>query len=466
MQQQGSDVEFRLSELQTQLDRLSVALHLWQQAPEHPTEEHLSQLLAQCAETLNRVKAIDERHSEAVAKLESRLNDWSFIESRLEQDSDQRIRQFEQIIGHEWEALRKLHEQPARELREQAASLGETCVAAANLALRGFDRAEARLAALEAGLQDRMTQLSRELHAAVAEQRSGSPAPSASLPADLSPFPLDSVLRIHDGVRRSDEAVDPPVPPARVPLTVGSSGALPPKTRLQLPEAAARISGRIESLAYAAAGAHKEARSAPVRTDGMRRTRRATIIVAALGVIGGSVLVFWLQRRVEARLNDAAVRVAVAEREAETATQLANRRIAETEEATERQLAEARQTALQAQIVSSVLAAPDLTRINLGSGPVAPRAFGHILWSRSRGLVLSASRVPTPRVDATYQLWLVTSSGVLSAGTFSPDSAGRATLATDDPPNLPRPVASAFVTLEAAGGVSQPTGARALTRAQ
>ena len=103
MQQQASDVELRLSELQTQIDRLSLALHQWHATPEdgHPTEEHLSQLLERCNETLSRVSAIDERHSKTIAQLEARLSDWSFIESRLEQDSDQRIRQFEQIIEHE-----------------------------------------------------------------------------------------------------------------------------------------------------------------------------------------------------------------------------------------------------------------------------------------------------------------------------------------------------------------------------
>jgi len=463
VQQHASDVEFRLSELQTQLDRLSLALHQWQQTPEYaqPTEERLSELLERCSETLSRVTAIDERHTQALAKLESRLSDWSFIESRLEQDSDQRIRQFEQILGHEWEALRKLHEEPAKQLREQAASLGETCVAAANLALRGFDRAEARFAALEAGLQDRMTQLARELHDAVAEQRAGSAPPSRSLPADVSPFPLESVMRIHEELRRSDDTVDPSSASVEVPSAVERSSAVPPKTILQPPEAAARMTDRMESLERAVTSGQEEARVTTARTEGMRRTWRTAIVVAALGAIGGSVLVFWLQRRVETKLNVAAARVTAAERQAETATQLAS----ETQEDAERTLAEARQTSLQAQIMSSVLAAPDLIRINLAGGPAAPRAFAQVLLSRSRGLVFSASRVPAPRQGATYQLWLLTSGGPVSAGLFAPDSAGRATLATDNPPSLPR-VLGASVTLEPSGGRPRPTGDTVFTRAQ
>jgi Anti-sigma-K factor rskA len=467
-QQQASDVELRLSELQTQIDRLSLALHQWHQTPEddRPTEERLSQLLERCTETLSRVTAIDERHSEVVAKLESRLSDWSFIEARLEQDSDQRIRQFEQIIGHEWEALRKLHAEPARELREQAANLGETCLAAANLALRGFERAEARIAALEAGLQGRMTELGRELQGAVAELRSGSPAHAAlPLPGDLSPFPLDSVMRIHDELRRSDGSVDASSPRGEVTSAAGQSAAFPPRASLQLSEAAARFSDRMESLERAVTSGQEEAR-ATARTEGMRRAWRAAILVAAIAVAGGSLLLFWLQRRVEARLNDAAVRVAAAERQAETATQLASQRIAETREEAERKLAEARETALQAQIMSSVLAAPDLTRINLAGGAGASRAYAQVLWSRSRGLVFSGSRLPAPRQGATYQLWLLTAAGPVNAGLFVPDSAGRATLTTDEPPNVPRPVLGASVTLEPSGGRQLPSGETVLTRAR
>jgi hypothetical protein len=198
----------------------------------------------------------------------------------------------------------------------------------------------------------------------------------------------------------------------------------------------------------------------------MQRVWRAAIIAAAVVILGGGALLFRLQRQVDAKLNDAAVRVAAAEREADTATELANRRIAETQEEAGRTLAEARRTALQAQITSSVLAAPDLTRISLAGGPAAPGAYAQVLWSRSRGLVLSASRVPAPRQGATYQLWLLTSAGAVSAGLFAPDSAGRATLAIETPPSVLRPVVSAVVTLEPSDGRPQPTGPRVLTRAQ
>jgi Anti-sigma-K factor rskA len=464
VQQPASDVEYRLSDLQTQLDRLSLVLHQWQQSPEyaHRAEERLSQLLERCAETLSRVTAIDERHTQVIARLESRLSDWSFVESRLEQDSDQRIRQFEQIIEHEWEALRKLHEEPARLLREQAASLGETCVAAANLALRGFDRSEARFAALETDLQGRMTQLASELQHAVAELRSASAPRQASLPGEVSPFPLESVMRIHDELRRSDNDGDASVPQ----LSSGSESNLPvPRVPLQLPEAAADLPDGMKSLERASNTGETRTRLTRALTHGLQLSGRTVVVLGVLGLIGASLLVFWLQRRVQ-QLNEAAVRVTAAERQAETATQLASQRIAETQEDAERKLGEARQTAQQAQIVSGVLAAPDLIRFNLAGGPAASRAYAQVLWSRSRGLVLSASRLPAVRQGESYQLWLMTSAGPVNAGVFAPDSAGRATLATDDSPNVPRGVLSARVTLEPSGGRPQPTGATVLIRAQ
>jgi hypothetical protein len=181
-------------------------------------------------------------------------------------------------------------------------------------------------------------------------------------------------------------------------------------------------------------------------------------------LIASVVAAFLLQRRVDARLNDAAVRVAAAERRADETAQIANQQIASTRDEADRRIAEARQTAHQAQIVSHVLAAPDLARYNLSGSSVALRAYAQFLWSRSRGFVFSGSRIPVPPKGTTYQLWLITTAAPVSGGLFTPDSAGRATLTTDEPPNVPRPVSGVLVTLEPAGGSAAPTGAPFLTR--
>ena len=106
----------------------------------------------------------------------------------------------------------------------------------------------------------------------------------------------------------------------------------------------------------------------------------------------------------------------------------------------------------------AVLTAPDLRQVDLqGQQPVAPRASGRAFYSRSRGLVFTASDLPPLRAGRTYQLWVVTAQQPVSAGLLELDTAGRVTQAFNTPPDLAAPVAIA-VTEEPAGGVTAPTG--------
>src|ERR1700694_6058674 len=127
MYPQPPDLEQRLSKLQAQLDRFSLTLHQWQQTQEHlqPMEGRLSQLMQQCGAILDRWTVTDQRHAQAVEEVESRLNEWS--------------------------ALRQTHEDPIKQLREHAASLGKICVAAAS-SVSEFERTESRFATLEGDL--------------------------------------------------------------------------------------------------------------------------------------------------------------------------------------------------------------------------------------------------------------------------------------------------------------------------
>ena len=156
--------------------------------------------------------------------------------------------------------------------------------------------------------------------------------------------------------------------------------------------------------------------------------------------------------------------MAAADRQREAATQLANNRLAATREEAGRQVLEARQTAFHAQIVGNVLASPDVVRYDLNGTGAAPRAYAKVMWSRSRGLVFSASRLPALKAGTTYQFWLNTESGPFSAGLLTPDSAGRVTFVTDTPGNVPRPVVGALVTLEPAGGRPRPSGTPVLEK--
>jgi anti-sigma-K factor RskA len=81
-------------------------------------------------------------------------------------------------------------------------------------------------------------------------------------------------------------------------------------------------------------------------------------------------------------------------------------------------------------------------------------------------MVFSASRLPPPPPESTYQIWLLSGAGPVSAGLFAPDQAGRFTLATDVSPQAPPPVTGVTVTIEPAGGGKRPTGLTLLARAQ
>jgi len=124
----------------------------------------------------------------------------------------------------------------------------------------------------------------------------------------------------------------------------------------------------------------------------------------------------------------------------------------------ERLVADARRSAGEAQRTVLVLAAPDLARIDLAGQPAAPQASARAFWSRSRGLVFTASNLPAPPRGRAYQLWVLTAQPApINAGMLKLDANGRATAMIDTPPDLPKPVAMA-VTLEPEAGVPSPTG--------
>jgi anti-sigma-K factor RskA len=124
----------------------------------------------------------------------------------------------------------------------------------------------------------------------------------------------------------------------------------------------------------------------------------------------------------------------------------------------ERLVADARREAGEARLTLAVLVAPDLARIDLKGQPAAPTASARAFWSRTRGLVFTASNLPAAPTGRIYQLWVLTAQPApISAGLMKPDAAGRVSATFNTPPDLPQPVAMA-VTLEPEGGVPSPTG--------
>jgi anti-sigma-K factor RskA len=128
-------------------------------------------------------------------------------------------------------------------------------------------------------------------------------------------------------------------------------------------------------------------------------------------------------------------------------------------DSSERQIVDARRTAAHLQNTVAVLAAPDLARVDLAGQAAAPRASARAFWSRSRGLVFTATGLPPLPAGRTYQLWVLTAQPQpISAGLLKPDASGQFSDMFETPLDLPKPTAMA-VTIEPDGGVLAPTGA-------
>jgi anti-sigma-K factor RskA len=403
MHQNDPDVDQRLFRFEAQLDRFSLALQQWQHIQEH------AQSGAGNAGTPGSAGNID-----------------------------QRVRTLEETLDRETDALRRMHEEPLKQLHAQAASLKEICAAAAT-SVNGLDQAQSRLAALQSDVHLHLSELSLNLQALVADLRLGTSSAMATQGPPPATWPLDRVVHLHDELRRGGNGWDGATTPPN-----GTAGNA--KTMFQ-------------SHAAAAAPTAEEPASTALAVQ-----RYPWYLAGALVAIA-ALAIFFLERRIETRLNDAGARVTAAERQVAATNELANREIAASRQEASRQVVAARQSAERAETIGAILTAPDLVRFNLTGASAVERPAGQLLWSRTRGLVLSASRLPPAPPETTYQLWLTTSTEPVSAALFVPDATGRATVVTDVPPNVGRPVVGAEVTIEPSGGRAAPSGRVLLVRA-
>src|SRR5215471_10001364 len=187
--------------------------------PPSPVEQHLADLAERCAAILKQWAATSERHAQAVTDFEAKLISWNDAASRLQQDATGRFQDLERLIEHEWASLRRLHEEPVRQLRDQAERLTEICVSTAGSTQTGIERAEARLAVLEKDLHRRMDDLARDVHAVLDELRQQN---GATLRNPSSSWALEEVTRLHHEIRDGAGAgkarvIDEPVPEAPPP---------------------------------------------------------------------------------------------------------------------------------------------------------------------------------------------------------------------------------------------------------
>ena len=315
------------------------------------------------------------------------------------------MRSLEETISRETQALRRLHEEPLKQLQGHA---------------------------------EYLTELSRNLQALVADLRLGAGSQVSNQGAAAN-WPLDRVVNLHDELRRTANGDD------------DSQGSLPADSERSLARRVHRLEAAREQDVEP-----QSIESHPVRP-------RWVYVASAAGAIAAILLLVVVVRWIEDRLNDASARVAAAEEQVIATTQTANREVTAARQDADRQIDEARQLAQRAETVGAILTAPDLIRFNLTSGETGGSS-AQLLWSRTRGLVLSGSRLPAAPPESTYQLWLVTNTESVGAGLFVPDDAGRANLVVDAPPRVLGPVVGAAVTVEPSGGRTTPTGRTLLAR--
>jgi len=430
-----NELEQRVSILQDQIEQLR------RTTDRRPLEERLVTLSEFGTAILKRWAVTADRHAAAVSQFEAHLRALGDAGSQLQEDTSQRLQDLERVIQQEWDSLRQIHEVPVRQLVEQAANLTEVCIATANSAQHGFDRAEARLAALEAEFQRSTSELTREIHSAVAELRSAAQTRARQLGGEAQPpaWPLEDVTRLHSQMRDAQGAQ---VTEPRA-LTVAPS---PPQAPVEPPSPTPTTAGTPFSRFTAGEPA---------------KTRRIALITTAAVVLLIAAGAFaW---RLESQMRTSAAQLDETQRQLRLTTESAARQINETQVQANRAISEAQQQTARAQMLSDVLAAPDLIRFALVGRDSVESATGQVLWSRSRGiLVFSASGLPAPPQESTYQVWLLTRTGAVSIATFDPDSGGRATVTAM--PKVP-PLVGAMVTMERKGGNDTPSGEPLLTRA-
>jgi len=424
-----SDLERRLLNLQWQVERL------WQMAEGNvqPLEQRLAATADQYAANLQQWAATAERHAQAVSQLEAYVREWKEAANRLQHDTSERLRELEATIEREWDALKKVHEQPVRELREQAATLTEVCLATASVAQQELDRHEARLATFQGDIHRRLSEFGRELQSAIAEIRARTEQVPVRHDA-TSPWSLDDVMRLHGQLRTSGAVVGS----ADVARALDQVGPMPPRA---LPPA---IADRLDKIRRASEAPQLPERgrlaedqpSAPAP-----RKWRAAVIGLGVAVIIAVGLGWQLRNEVQV----AAQRAREAELESQRAAEDAAREAATAREQAVREIATARAMANRAERIGNVLAAPDLIRYSLSAAGAAPGASGQALWSRTRGVVFSASRIPPPPPNGAHQLWLLTRLDPVKAATFVPEPDGTVTL-VEDPPIVPRAVVGVMVT--------------------
>ncbi len=414
-------------------------------------EQQFKRLTDECEGVLHGLVAVDRRHSAAIASLNERLGDWCNLEGKLLEESARRIERFERGVSHEWMVLRRLNEEPIAELREQADALRRTCLEAARIARLRLEGAEQARASHAEDIDRRLAEWTRQLLQAA--QRQGSDAAALGTPrpaAGVEPWSFEGVAQLHQELRGGA-----PRPEAAETggNGAGRDGREPSVTAPRSSRSQADHAGTDERLALDQP--QEQPGEQPLEEE--RRSGslgRRTWFVALGGVALAALLVVLVlgtggpgtPNAASPPSREAAERQAAEAPPPPPAVPEPDARVLEAQRAAER-----------AAVMVEILAAPDLRRYALGGLRATPAAYAQVLWSRTRGLAVTASRLPAPPPNTAYQVWIRNAAGAASAGLLTPDANGRASLVLAGPLKLPQPGAIR-VTIEPQAGSPHPTG--------
>lgn len=391
-------------------------------------EQQFRRLTDECDQVLHGLVTVDRRHSAAIASLNERLGDWCNLEGKLLEESSRRLERFERGVSHEWMVLRRLNEEPIADLREQAEALRRTCLEAARVARLRLESAEQAHATHAEDIDRRLAEWTRQLLQA---QRPGAEGTALAAPRPgegAEPWSFEGVAQLHQEMRSA--------PPARdAHDTDPQRDADSPRRDADSPR--------------------RDANDQAVAEESPPRERlgsRWAVAAGGLALAAILVVLVWMSggpgtRGAAASVERPGPAVPVAAPAAPVPAVLEP----------DPRLVEAQRAAERAAILVEILAAPDLRRYAMGGLGATPNAYAQVLWSRTRGLAITASRLPPPPAASTYQVWIRNASTTASAGTLAPDANGRASLVVSGPLKLPAPGAIR-VTIEPQAGSPQPTG--------
>jgi hypothetical protein len=213
---------------------------------------------------------------------------------------------------------------------------------------------------------------------------------------------------------------------------------------------AAESSVRTEPIALAPESASPSSPSA----SGWRAA--ALVLLAVVAAL--TAFTIYTSWRFGAEMRDAVARVTATEARIPKLQQLVERESRDTAQTVQRLTADALASAARAERLANLLAASDVRTYPLRGQRTAAAADGQVFFSPSRGIALTASKLPPTSSSDVYQVWMVTTRGSIGVGLVSPDAQGRIGAAFDSPPELLGNVTGFMLSLEPTGGNSKPTG--------